>query len=118
MAAPTKKRRRRSRSRLVIRWAAVGAVLLIGLFYYRPLHSYIATNHEFAQRSREVHALDVENRALRHRLATAGTTAALVREARQLGWIRPGERLFIVKGIAGWRHQSHHARPTTIGRSG
>ncbi len=101
-----------------MRWAAVGAALLIGFFYYRPLHSYISTRHELAQRSSEVGGLAAENRALRHRLATAGTTSALVREARQLGWIHPGERLFIIKGISRWRHQAHHSRPTTIGRSG
>jgi hypothetical protein len=26
-----------------------------------------------------------------------------VREARRLGLVKPGERLFIVKGIAAWR---------------
>jgi hypothetical protein len=113
-----KKKARRRRSRLVWRGAVIGAALLMGLLYYRPLHSYLATNHQLAQRSAEVHALDVENRALHHRIAISGTTSALVQEARQLGWVRPGERLFIVKGISKWRRQAKHPRPTTIGRSG
>jgi hypothetical protein len=35
-----------------------------------------------------------------------GTTEQLVREARRLGLVKPGERLFIVKGIPAWR--KHH----------
>ena len=38
--------------------------------------------------------------------ALAGTSEQLVREARRLGLVKPGERLFIVKGIADWR--KHH----------
>jgi len=30
----------------------------------------------------------------------------LIREARRLGLVKPGERLFIVRGIAAWR--KHH----------
>ena len=33
----------------------------------------------------------------------ADTPEALAREARRLGYVKPGERLFIVKGIDAWR---------------
>jgi hypothetical protein len=39
---------------------------------------------------------------LQHQLADASTPEALQREARRLGLVRPGERLFIVKGISSW----------------
>ena len=90
-----------------MRLVLLGALVLMGLFYYRPLRTYMATKQELAQRSAEVHALAVKNRRLHHRLAASHTAPELVREARQLGWIRPGERLFIVKGIKRWRHQPH-----------
>jgi cell division protein FtsB len=97
--------RPRTRRRLLL----VGAVLLLGFFYYRPLQTYLSTRHELAQRSAEVRALTAEHRALEHRLATSETTPALIREARRLGLIRPGERLFIVKGIAAWQRAAHPA---------
>ena len=43
------------------------------------------------------------NAALERRLAEADTPEALAREARRLGYVKPGERLFIVKGIDAWR---------------
>jgi hypothetical protein len=33
----------------------------------------------------------------------SATTDSLAREARRLGYIRPGEHLFIVKGIQAWK---------------
>ena len=39
----------------------------------------------------------------RQRIATVGTGHVLVREARRLGLVKPGEQLFIVRGIAAWR---------------
>jgi len=51
----------------------------------------------------EVRSPRAEKAQLEKRLAQAGTTDQLVREARRLGLVKPGERLFIVKNIAGWR---------------
>jgi cell division protein FtsB len=82
----------------------VGAIVLAGLLYARPLRSYLGVKHELAQRAAEVQALKQQRRALQHRLAQSTTPEALTREARQLGLIRPGERLFIVKGISAWLH--------------
>jgi hypothetical protein len=113
-----RKAMRRRRSRTVRRCLLLGALALIGLFYYRPLRSYLSTKHELAQRSAEVHALIVQNRRLQHRLTGSTSGAELVREARQLGWIRPGERLFIVKGIKEWRRKEQRKKPATIGGGG
>jgi cell division protein FtsB len=85
-----------------MRWVAVGAIVLVGLLYARPLRSYVETKHELAQRAAEVRALKADRRALQHRLAEASTGEALTQQARRLGLVRPGERLFIVKGISAW----------------
>jgi cell division protein FtsB len=85
-----------------MRWVAVGAIVLVGLLYARPLRSYVETKHELAQRAAEVRALKADRRALQHRLAESSTGEALTQQARRLGLVRPGERLFIVKGISAW----------------
>ena len=85
-----------------MRWLAVGAIVLVGLLYARPLRSYLSTKHQLAQRAADVRALETEKRDLQHQLADASTPEALQREARRLGLVRPGERLFIVKGISAW----------------
>ena len=106
MAAASKKRRRPRRSVLVRRWLGVGALCLIGLLYYRPLHTYLSTRHTLVERSAEVTTLQDERRKLERQLADSTSDSALVREARRLGLVKPGERLFIVRGIAVWR--KHH----------
>jgi cell division protein FtsB len=87
-----------------MRWLAVGAIVLVGLLYARPLRSYIQTKHDLSSRAAEVSALKAEKRELQHRLAESSTGEALTQEARRLGLVRPGERLFIVKGISAWVH--------------
>jgi cell division protein FtsB len=85
-----------------MRWLAVRAIVLVGLLYARPLKSYLGTRHELAQRAADVKALKAEKRKLERQLAEASTPEALQREARRLGLVRPGEKLFIVKGITAW----------------
>lgn len=98
-----------------MRWLAVGAIVLVGLLYARPLRSYLGTKHELSQRTADVRALKAEKRELQHRLAEANTPEALQEEARRLGLVRPGERLFIVKGITAWLHSKAKA---TIAKGG
>jgi len=95
-------KRKPPRSSIFLRWLAVGAILLVALLYARPLRSYLSTKHQLAQRSADVRALEAEKRDLQHRLTDASTPEALQREARRLGLVRPGERLFIVKGVSSW----------------
>jgi cell division protein FtsB len=102
---PTKKRtRRRSRSVALRRWCAVGALALIGLLYYRPLKAYVDAHSQLAQREQVVQKLKEERATLQVRLGSSTSVATLAREARaRLGYVRPGEHLFIVKGINEWR---------------
>lgn len=83
-------------------------LVLVGYLYYHPLRAYLDTRHELAQRAAQVRSLKLDNRALERRLANASSPEALAREARtELSLVKPGERLYIVKGIAAWR-RAHH----------
>ena len=108
-----KRSRKPPRSRYLIRWLAVGAIILIGLLYARPLRSYLATKRELTQRAQEVQTLKDVRRTLQRRLVESSSSEALAQEARRLGLVRPGERLFIVKGINAWLHGK-----ATIGSGG
>jgi len=107
-----KRTRKPPRSRYVLRWLAVGAIVLVGLLYARPLRSYLETKHDLAAKATDVRTLKAERRALQHRLAESSSSQALTRQARRLGLVRPGERLYIVKGVSTWLHG------TTIERGG
>jgi cell division protein FtsB len=95
------------------RWLAVLLIGLIGYAYYHPLRSWVATRHELSARDAEVERLSAQKRELQQRLQLSASSDALEHEARRLGYIRPGEHLFIVKGIQAWR-KAH----TTIGGDG
>ena len=88
----------------------MATILVVGLLYYRPLKSYVETKSSLDQRAAQV-----------REVAEADTPEALARRARRLGLVKPGERLFIVKGIDEWRarHESGAARgDTRIGGGG
>jgi cell division protein FtsB len=85
------------------RLLAIGAILLVAFLYWKPLRSYTQTKHELEQRHAQVQALEAERAQLQKKIALAGTRPELVRQARLLGLVKPGERLFIVRGIAAWR---------------
>jgi len=85
------------------RWLAVAVVGLVAFLYYRPLTSYFHARHDLARAEAELRTLEAQRARLERRLAAQTSTDTLVREARRLGYVKPGERLFIVKGIPQWR---------------
>jgi cell division protein FtsB len=89
--------------------AALGLVVLLALLYYRPVRAYVETKHTLQGRTAEVAALAARKRELEERLAEIRSGATLVRGARRLGLVKPGERLFIVRGIPEWR-RAHSRR--------
>jgi cell division protein FtsB len=91
------------RRTLLVRALVVGVFLLVALLYYRPLANYVETKRTLDERRAEVQALREQRERLEARLLRSSTVEALSREARRLGLVREGERLFIVKGIAEWR---------------
>jgi cell division protein FtsB len=82
-------------------------VVFVGYLYYHPLQSYFDRKHDLALRQAEVDALRQANAKLERQLKASGTPEALAREARmELSLVKPGERLFIVKGIEDWRKRN------------
>ena len=88
-----------------IRWDRVGRWALIGVFafivylYVGPARSWISTYAEAKEKRREVAALQAEHRRLVARRRAMQTPEALEREARRLGWVRAGERAYVVEGL-------------------
>jgi cell division protein FtsB len=85
------------------RLLAFGGVVVLALLYWKPVHSYVQTKHELEQRRAQVRGLATERRRLQAQIAAVGSGATLVLEARRLDLVKPGERLFIVRGIDAWR---------------
>lgn len=79
----------------------------MAFLYWKPLHTYMNTKGELQGRKAEVVQLRDEKARLEKRIAEADTGEQLLREARRLGLVKPGERLFIVRGIGAWRHKNH-----------
>ena len=99
----SRKGRRPARSIVFRRWLAVGALVLIALLYYRPIKAYIDAQGQLGQGKQIVQKLRAEKTRLERQLGSSNSIATLAREARALGYVRPGERLYIVKGINAWR---------------
>jgi cell division protein FtsB len=90
---------------VVRRWLAVGALVLIALLYYRPIKAYIDAQGQLGQGKQIVQKLRADKARLERQLGSSNSLPTLAREARALGYVRPGERLYIVKGINHWRKQ-------------
>jgi cell division protein FtsB len=85
------------------RLLALGGIVVAGLFYWKPLNSYLHTREVLNRRQAEVAKLEQQKHQLEQRIATVGQGDALIREARRLGLVKPGERLYIVRGVSTWR---------------
>jgi hypothetical protein len=90
------------------RLLAIGGLILVCVLYWKPIHSYERTQAILRSDEAEVSRLQTEQSQLKERIAAVGTGVGLLREARRLGFVKPGEQLFIVRGIAAWR--AGHAR--------
>lgn len=92
----------------------------VAFLYYRPLSSYVETRSALNVRQAQVNELRAEKARLEARLERSTTLVALTREARQMSLVRPGERLYVVRGIAEWRRAQRASRDAkaTIGRDG
>ena len=90
------------RRRLRLLWA----VALVGIavyLYYRPISSYLETRNDLTTRRAEVESLRLVRAELELRLVNSTSIGSLEREARRINYVKPGERLFVVKGIPAWR---------------
>jgi cell division protein FtsB len=87
------------------RLLALGGLTLVAVLYWKPLRTYEHTRAVLDRRQAEVAQLRSQQQQLQQRLATVGKGDDLIREARRLGLVKPGEQLFIVRGITAWRHK-------------
>ena len=69
--AARKKPRRRVAGPIARRWFAVGALVLVGLLYYRPLHDYLQARSQRAERVAAVRQLQRQHASLQQRLRRA-----------------------------------------------
>ena len=100
-------RRVRIRRRRAPRWLLPLLVLgVVGFLYVRPIASYLETRDQLDARRVEVAGLRAERARVSARLERATSLDELARAARRIGYVRPGEHLFIVKGTAAWK-RSH-----------
>ena len=74
---------------------------VIAFAYVHPVRSYLNASDQVEVRRAELGTLEREREELARRLALSETDQFVVQEARRIGLVRPGERLFIVKGLQG-----------------
>jgi cell division protein FtsB len=104
-----KKRVPRSKRRLRLVW--LGAVVAVAAYlYYQPLASYFDTRSDLAAVRVEVETLRITKAELEARLSSSTSLDATKREARRIGYVLPGEQLFVVKGIPAWRRTQRNLR--------
>jgi cell division protein FtsB len=87
------------------RLLALGGLVVVVLLYWKPIRHYEQVRSVLQRRQSEVARLERQKRQLQTRLDSVDQGNTLIREARRLGLVKPGEQLFIVRGIAGWRHR-------------
>jgi len=95
-------RSRIGKRRLRLLWALAFVGIAVYL-YYRPISSYLETRHDLTTRRAEVESLRLIRGELELRLVNSTSVGSLEREARRIDYVKPGERLFVVKGIPAWR---------------
>jgi cell division protein FtsB len=98
----SRKRLPRSKRRLRLLWF-VGLIGVVAYLYYQPLSSYFETRNDLSARRAEVESLRIARAELQRRLESSTSLEATKREARRIGYVLPGEQLFVVKGIPAWR---------------
>jgi hypothetical protein len=80
----------------------LGVLVAVGFLYVRPISAYLETRDQLSDRRAEVAALRAERARVGARLERATSLEELARAARKIGYVRPEEHLFIVKGTAAW----------------
>jgi cell division protein FtsB len=90
--------------KLRVRWERVGRygllfvlVIVVGLYVEHTL-SYVSTRSQSDQQQTIVNRLTHQNRALAQELSSLNDPVTIVRDARALGMVRPGEQSYAMTG--------------------
>jgi cell division protein FtsB len=96
-----------ARKPLRIRWERIGRVLLVivlavvaGLYIQQGL-AYLSARGQTEQQKAIVLGLRRENAQLTRQQKSLNNPATIMRYARQLGMVQPGERPYVVTGLPG-----------------
>ncbi len=100
----SKKRRRISKPARALRWIGLVVLLAAAVGYVQPLRAYRDATADVAARRAQIGRITYANAQLEQRIDETETPEFVEREARKLGLVKPGERLFIVTGIDEWKH--------------
>jgi cell division protein FtsB len=92
---------------LRVRWDRAGRVgllvvltVVVGLYVQHTL-SYLSVSSQASQQESIVDQLASQNRQLAAQQRSLNQPATIVRDARALGMIRPGERPYVITGHSG-----------------
>ncbi len=86
-----------------IRWDRVGRWALIGVFafvlylYIGPARTWVSTYAEAKRKRDEVAAMRAQNERLQARKAELQRPGAVEFEARRLGMVKAGEKLYVIR---------------------
>ncbi len=89
-----------------MRWDRVGRVSLLVVFgvviglYVQHTLSYLSTRGQAQQQLTIVQSLARQNRSLVKQQAALNNPATIMRDARELGMVRPGERPYVITGTS------------------
>ena len=81
------------------RWALIAVFAFVLYLYVGPAATWVSTYKEAGRKRADVAALKAENRRLRERRHDLRDPAALEREARRLGMVKPGEKPYVVEHL-------------------
>jgi cell division protein FtsB len=88
-----------------VRWDRVGRIgllvvltVVMGLYVQHAL-SYFSTRAQADQQQAVVQRLERDNAALEKQQRSLNDPATIVRDARALGMVRPGERPYVITGL-------------------
>ena len=91
-------RRTRIRWDRLGRWALLGVFVFVLFLYIGPAARWVSTYRQAKQKRSEVAALQAQNRSLRAKEKALRAPSSLDRQARRLGMVQAGEKLYVVEG--------------------
>jgi cell division protein FtsB len=90
-----------------VRWDRAGRIgllvvlaVVIGLYVQHTL-SYMSTKSQSDQQQAIVNRLSHQNAVLEREQKSLSDPSTIVKDARELGMVRPGERPYVVIGLGG-----------------
>ncbi len=91
--------------KLRVRWDRAGRIgllvvltVVVGLYIQHTL-AYLSTSSQAGQQQMIVDRLARQNRSLERAQKSLADPATIVRDARALGMVRPGERPYVITGV-------------------